>query len=57
VGLLSPSNQASNQDVEALINCVYANPAMDLDYILPFAGIPENGCEMPSTIDLSLLAV
>ena len=36
-------NQASKQDVEALIDYIYANLGMDLDYILPFAGIPENG--------------
>ena len=38
-----PFNQASKQDVEALVDYIYANLGMDLDYILPFAGIPENG--------------
>jgi fatty acid synthase subunit alpha len=36
-----PFNQASKQDVEALVDYIYANLGMDLDYILPFAGIPE----------------
>ena len=38
-----PFNQASKQNVEALVDYIYANLGMDLDYILPFAGIPENG--------------
>ena len=29
---------------------------MDLDYILPFAGIPENGCEIDGLDDRSELA-
>jgi hypothetical protein len=41
-----PFNQASKQDVEALVDYIYANLGMDLDYILPFAGIPENGREI-----------
>ena len=42
-----PFNQASKQDVEALVNYIYSNLGMDLDYILPFVGIiPENGREI-----------
>ncbi|KAI6143301.1 hypothetical protein BKA82DRAFT_30971 [Pisolithus tinctorius] len=33
----------SKQDVEAPINYIYATLGMDLDYILPFAAVPENG--------------
>ena len=35
-----PFNQASKQDVEALIDYIYNNLNVDLDYIMPFAGIP-----------------
>ena len=35
-----PFNQASKQDVEALMDYIYAILRMDLDHILPFAGIP-----------------
>ena len=51
-----PFNQASKQDVEALIDYIYANLGMDLDYILPFAGIPENGREIDGLDDKSELA-
>ena len=30
-----PSNQGSKQDVEALVDYIYATLGMDLDYILP----------------------
>jgi fatty acid synthase subunit alpha len=32
-------NQGSKQDVEALVDYIYATLGMDLDYILPFAAI------------------
>ncbi|KAG6813968.1 hypothetical protein H0H92_005223, partial [Tricholoma furcatifolium] len=51
-----PFNQASKQDVEALVDYVYANLGMDLDYIIPFAGIPENGREIDGLDDRSELA-
>ena len=35
---------------------IYANLGMDLDYILPFAGIPENGREIDGLDDKSELA-
>ena len=41
-----PFNQALKQDVKALVDYIYANLGMDLDYILPFTGIPENGQEI-----------
>ncbi|KAF8907276.1 fatty acid synthase [Gymnopilus junonius] len=51
-----PFNQASKQDVEALVDYIYVNLGMDLDYILPFAGIPENGREIDGLDDRSELA-
>ncbi|PPQ94469.1 hypothetical protein CVT25_001102 [Psilocybe cyanescens] len=51
-----PFNQGSKQDVEALVDYIYANLGMDLDYILPFAGIPENGREIDGLDDKSELA-
>jgi len=51
-----PFNQASKQNVEALVDYIYANLGMDLDYILLFAGIPENGCEIDGLDDRSKLA-
>jgi fatty acid synthase subunit alpha, fungi type len=51
-----PFNQASKQDAEALVDYIYANLGMDLDYILPFAGIPENGREIDGLDDKSELA-
>ena len=50
-----PFNQASKQDVEALVDYIYANLGMDLDYILPFAGIPEKGWETDRLDDKSEL--
>ncbi|KAI6142487.1 hypothetical protein BKA82DRAFT_4438238 [Pisolithus tinctorius] len=41
-----PFNQGSKQDVKALVDYIHATLGMDLDYILPFAAIPENGCEI-----------
>ncbi|KAJ6624064.1 fatty acid synthase [Mycena sp. CBHHK59/15] len=51
-----PFNQGSKQDVEALVDYIYANLGMDLDYIIPFAGVPENGREIDSLDDKSELA-
>ena len=46
-----PFNQGSKQDVEALINYIYDDEkagglGWDLDAIIPFAAIPENGIEL-----------
>lgn len=43
-----PFNQGSKQDVEALVKYIYDDPKQgglgwDLDVIIPFAAIPENG--------------
>jgi fatty acid synthase subunit alpha, fungi type len=51
-----PFNQGSKQDVEALVDYIYGTLGMDLDYILPFAAIPENGREIDSLDDKSELA-
>ncbi|KAG8694164.1 3-oxoacyl-[acyl-carrier-protein] synthase, partial [Ceratobasidium sp. 395] len=51
-----PFNQGSKQDVEALVDYVYSNLGMDLDYVLPFAAIPENGREIDGIDDRSELA-
>ena len=51
-----PFNQGSKQDVEALIDYVYATLGLDLDYILPFAAVPENGREIDGLDDKSELA-
>ncbi|KAK6202335.1 fatty acid synthase subunit alpha [Scheffersomyces amazonensis] len=46
--IVVPFNQGSKQDVDALINYIYDEPkkgglGWDLDAIIPFAAIPENG--------------
>jgi len=49
-------NQGSKQDVEALVDYIYATLGMDLDYILPVAAIPENGRRIDSLDDIPELA-
>lgn len=51
-----PFNQGSKQDVEILVDYIYATLSMDLDYILPFAAVPENGREIDGLDDKSELA-
>jgi fatty acid synthase subunit alpha len=51
-----PFIQGSTQDVEAIVDHIYATLEMDLDYILPFAAVPENGHEIDSLDDKSELA-
>ena len=55
-----PFNQGSKQDVEALIDYVYSTRkgclGWDLDYVVPFAAIPENGREIDSIDSRSELA-
>ncbi|KAF9062802.1 hypothetical protein BDP27DRAFT_1368514 [Rhodocollybia butyracea] len=51
-----PFNQGSKQDVEALVDYIYSSLGMDLDFILPFASIPENGREIDGIDDKSELA-
>lgn len=54
-----PFNQGSQQDVQALIEYVYDEKkglGWDLDFIVPFAAIPENGREIDSIDSKSELA-
>lgn len=51
-----PFNGASKQDVEALVEYIYSTLAIDLDYIIPFAALPENGREIDGIDDRSELA-
>ncbi|KAL5041326.1 hypothetical protein BDW71DRAFT_169251 [Aspergillus fruticulosus] len=54
-----PFNQGSKQDVEALVDYIYDTKkglGWDLDFIVPFAAIPENGREIDSIDSKSELA-
>ncbi|EEH21370.2 fatty acid synthase subunit alpha [Paracoccidioides brasiliensis Pb03] len=54
-----PFNQGSKQDVQALVNYIYDPKnglGWDLDYIVPFAAISENGREIDSIDSKSELA-
>lgn len=54
-----PFNQGSKQDVEALVEYIYDTKkglGWDLDYIVPFAAIPENGREIDNIDSKSELA-
>ncbi|KAL4868936.1 hypothetical protein BDV12DRAFT_168631 [Aspergillus spectabilis] len=54
-----PFNQGSKQDVEALVGYIYDTKkglGWDLDFIVPFAAIPENGREIDSIDSKSELA-
>ena len=54
-----PFNQGSQQDVNALVEYIYDDKqglGWDLDYIVPFAAIPENGREIDSIDSKSELA-
>ncbi|KAI9721035.1 MAG: hypothetical protein M1812_002515 [Candelaria pacifica] len=54
-----PFNQGSKQDVDALIEYIYDTKkglGWDLDYVIPFAAIPENGREIDSIDSKSELA-
>ncbi|KAI0264369.1 fatty acid synthase [Gloeopeniophorella convolvens] len=51
-----PFNQGSKQDVEAIVDYIYTTLGLDLDYIIPFAAVPENGREIDGLDDKSELA-
>ena len=54
-----PFNQGSKQDVEALVEYIYDTKnglGWDLDFVIPFAAIPENGREIDSIDSKSELA-
>jgi len=46
-----PFNQGSKQDVEALVDYIYTTLGLDLDYVIPFAAVPENGHKIDSLDD------
>lgn len=57
--IVVPFNQGSKQDVEALVDYIYDNKkglGWDLDFIVPFAAIPENGREIDGIDSKSELA-
>ncbi|GLI74712.1 beta subunit of fatty acid synthetase [Penicillium ochrochloron] len=54
-----PFNQGSKQDVEALVDYIYDTKnglGWDLDFVVPFAAIPENGREIDAIDSKSELA-
>ncbi|CAO3634037.1 unnamed protein product [Cunninghamella blakesleeana] len=53
-----PFNQGSKQDVKALIDYIYDPKGLgwDLDYVIPFAAIPENGRQIDDIDSKSELA-
>ncbi|KAH0412144.1 fatty acid synthase subunit alpha, partial [Aureobasidium melanogenum] len=57
--IVVPFNQGSQQDVNALVDYIYDEKkglGWDLDYIVPFAAIPENGREIDNIDSKSELA-
>ena len=56
--ILVSFNQGSKQDVEELVDYIYSGSGInwDLDYVLPFAAISENGNEIDSIDSKSELA-
>eukprot|EP00668_Euglena_longa_P007013 GGOE01008376.1.p1 GENE.GGOE01008376.1~~GGOE01008376.1.p1 ORF type:complete len:4141 (-),score=1338.09 GGOE01008376.1:1069-11655(-) len=53
---VAPFNGGSVQDVEALVAYIYDQPGWDIDCVVPFAAIPEQGIEMPDVGSRSELA-
>ncbi|KAF7722190.1 3-oxoacyl-[acyl-carrier-protein] synthase [Apophysomyces ossiformis] len=56
--IVVPFNQGSRQDVDALVDYIYDPKGLnwDLDFVIPFAAIPENGREIDSIDSKSELA-
>ncbi|KAG2217921.1 hypothetical protein INT45_012584 [Circinella minor] len=56
--IVVPFNQGSKQDVDALVNYIYDPKGLnwDLDCVIPFAAIPENGRQIDSIDSKSELA-
>ena len=44
--VVSLLHQGFKQDVEALVDYIYTTLGLDLNYVIPFAAVPENGCEI-----------
>ncbi|KAF8500133.1 hypothetical protein F5888DRAFT_1888338 [Russula emetica] len=53
--IVVPFNQGSKQDVEVLVDYIYMTLRLDLDYVIPFAAVPENGCKINGLDDKSEL--
>ncbi|KAF8489358.1 hypothetical protein F5888DRAFT_1622162, partial [Russula emetica] len=53
--IVVPFNQGSKQDVEVLVDYIYTTLGLDLDYVIPFAAVPENGCKINGLDDKSEL--
>ncbi|KAL9936912.1 hypothetical protein V8E36_004147 [Tilletia maclaganii] len=51
-----PLNAGSRQDTESLVDYIYDQMQLDLDFVLPFAAIPENGRQIDGIDDKSELA-
>ncbi|KAK0543649.1 hypothetical protein OC845_006016 [Tilletia horrida] len=51
-----PLNAGSRQDIESLVDYIYDTMQLDLDFVLPFAAIPENGRQIDGIDDKSELA-
>ncbi|KAJ9060861.1 fatty acid synthase alpha subunit Lsd1 [Entomophthora muscae] len=59
--IVVPFNQGSKQDVENIVNFIYSRSeasglGVDLDFIIPFGAIPENGREISDLDGLSEFA-
>ena len=54
--VLVPFNQGSQEDVKALIGHIYGSLGWDLDYVIPFGAISENGREITEIDSKSELA-
>ncbi|KAK9320281.1 3-oxoacyl-reductase [Lipomyces orientalis] len=57
--IVVPFNQGSKQDVDALVDYIYDTKVglgWDLDYVVPFAAMPENGREIDSIDSMSELS-
>lgn len=54
--IVAPFNQGSTQDVEALVSYIYEGLGWDLDFVIPFAAISENGRELTDLDSRSELA-
>jgi 3-oxoacyl-ACP reductase-like protein len=52
---LLPFNMGSLQDVRALVDYIYDQMGIDLDYVIPFAAISEGGREIDNIDDRSEL--
>ena len=44
--LSSPSTKAPNRLWRRFFDYIYMTLRLDLDYVIPFAAVPENGCEI-----------